>query len=250
MRPHSAPRALFAALDHFLFPAACLLCRTPRPPGHPLLVCRKCRARLTPVSGPTCLACRTRGRGSEGFAAGRRCAEPAHRDFQAWAAVQMIDPADELVHALKFRDRPELGLTLALLLLRRLRAAGAAEWDVVVPLPLHRARERARGYNQAAEIARPLAARLGARLVPRALGRVRSTDRQADLDYDARGRNVSGAFRAAAGRRRGELGDLIKGRRLLVVDDVATTGSTLQAALEALGGADPAATGAAVFALA
>lgn len=245
-----SPRALFAALDHFFFPAACLLCAAPRPAGHPLLVCRACRARLTPVSGSTCLVCRSAGRGSDGFSAGRRCDAAAHRDFHVWAAVQMIDPADELVHALKFRDRPELGATLALLVARRLRGAGAAGWDVVVPLPLHRFRERERGYNQAAEIARPLARRLGARTLPRALARIRATERQADLDYEARRRNVAGVFRAATGRRRGELGGALEGKRLLVVDDVTTTGQTLLAALEALRAANPARTGAAVFALA
>jgi ComF family protein len=250
MRPLQEVRGLLTALDHFFFPAVCLLCARERPPGHPLLVCRTCRARLTPVVGSTCLVCRARSRGAEGFAAGRRCDEVVHRPYHVWAAVQMIDPADELVHALKFRDRPELGRTLALLLARRLRSAGAAGWDVVVPLPLHRARERQRGYNQAGEIAGPLARRLGARLLPRALGRTRSTDRQADLDYEARSRNVSGAFRASAGRRQGELGGELRGRRILVVDDVTTTGHTLLSALEALQGADPATTAAAVFALA
>lgn len=251
-------RELLIDLNAFLFPSGCVACRKPLPPRRPFGICSDCRRRLLPITGPTCLLCRSDSRQAAGFTAGRTCRDPEHIPFQVHAAVQMIDPADRLVHALKFHDRPEVGAMLAVFIARRLKREGAAGWDLVMPMPLHRTRERARGYNQSAEIAARLALSLGARLETRALNRVRSTRPQADLDHDRRGGNVEGAFRAAvpprgAGdrplpERRG--GVMVSGRRCLLVDDVATTGHTLLEALEALQASAPGATGAAVFALA
>jgi ComF family protein len=173
--------------------------------------------------------------------AGRTCRDPDHLGYRAFAAVQMIDPADRLVHALKFHDRPEVGALMALFMAQRLRREDARRWDVLVPAPLHATRERARGYNQSAEIARRLSRSPGGRVLHGALERVRATRPQADLDHEARSANVAGAFRLVLPTR---------GLRCLLVDDVATTGHTLVAALEALKEGGPEATGAVVFALA
>ena len=222
-----------------------------------------CRRKLVPVTWPTCLLCRTQGRDRDGFAAGRGCGDPEHRRYRVHAAVQMVEPADWIVHALKFHDRPDVGPSMALLLARRLRLAGARDWDLLVPMPLHATRERARGYNQSVEIAGPLGRLLGIPLKDRILVRARFTRPQADLDHPERAGNVEGAFRLSSGRGRRVAsreapGDgirdrrsgSIEGLRCLVVDDVATTGHTLIQALDVLAGGGPAGMGAAVFALA
>jgi ComF family protein len=244
-------RALFRLLgdvDEFFFPADCYLCGQPLRRRRVLLVCRACRAAFTPVHGTACALCRTVERDRLGFAAGRDCRDPGHAGFRVHAAVQMVSPADRLVHALKFHDRPEVGATMALVMARRLAANRAREWHLVAPLPLHRTRERERGYNQGLVLAEPLARRLEAGLEPRLLTRVRATGRQADLDHAARGANVAGAFRLRD-RRRAAIAERLAGRRVLLVDDVATTGHTLVEALRAVAGAG-AETAAAVFALA
>jgi ComF family protein len=103
--------------------------------------------------------------------------------------------------------------------------------DVVVPVPLHASRERERGYNQATLLARETVRSLEARQVPTALGermleRRRATPPQVGLDGAQRRENVKGAFRAAS--------DAVFGRRVLLIDDVCTTGATLEACAVAL----------------
>lgn len=245
-------RSLFRLLgdvDTFFFPATCFLCGAALRRSRIVLVCRGCRATFAPVHDSACLLCRAAGREALGFTAGRECADPAHAAYRVHAAVQMIPPADRLVHALKFHDRPEMGATMALLMSRRLAANRSREWSLVTPLPLHRTRERERGYNQGLILAEPLARRLRAGLEPRLLTRARATGRQADLDYTARAANVAGAFRLRE-RRQAPRARQLAGRSVLVVDDVATTGHTLVAAIAAIleGGAESA--GAVVFALA
>lgn len=240
---HRDARALALALGAFFFPTSCLVCGDIRPARRPWPLCPGCRRRLVPVVGATCLLCRRDMRGAQGYAAGRHCQEPEHAHYRIWAAAQMVDPADHLVHALKFRDRPDAAPIMSRLIHRRLVLEGRREWDCVIPLPLHPLRERSRGYNQSAELARPLAQRLGIPLVTAGLERRRSTRPQADLDYTARAGNVSGAFRL------GHEGWPAR-RRVLLVDDVATTGHTLMEAMSVLNEAGPGALGAAVFALA
>jgi ComF family protein len=137
------------------------------------------------------------------------------------------------IHALKYGGRTPVAGPLAALLVERgtallpADAGGGPAFDGVVPVPLHPARLAERGFNQAELLAAPCAAAWGRPLLPQALGRVRPTQPQTELDADARRRNVAGAF---AVRRPAE----VAGRRLLLVDDVLTTGATVRAAARAL----------------
>ena len=129
---------------------------------------------------------------------------------------------------MKYEKRPDLARPLGDLLWRAVepRAAGMPD-ACVVPVPLHPRRLVERGYNHAALLARRLGGRLGAEVYPVALARTRETPRQATLDRRARLSNVAQAFRAA---RAGAL----RGRAVWLVDDVRTTGSTLDACRRAL----------------
>lgn len=136
-------------------------------------------------------------------------------------------PLREAIHRLKFQDRPDLARPLGELLRAHVRAdVGWAAHDLVVPVPLHPARLAERGYNQAALLARSVAQELGRPLCARGLRRVRGTRAQSTLDRDERHANLRGALAAEGAR--------VRGKAVLLVDDVVTTGSTLAACREAL----------------
>jgi ComF family protein len=140
------------------------------------------------------------------------------------AVFEYGGPVADAIQRLKYDGRSELGAALGSAM-----ADHAQHWvgnvDAVVPVPLHWRRRRSRGYDQAALLARPLAKSLGVPALLRGLRRVRNTPSQVDLPHAERQRNIAGAF--APWRLRGV-------GRVLLVDDVRTTGATLRAASDAL----------------
>jgi ComF family protein len=159
------------------------------------------------------------------------------RDFDGDAA-QTAD----LILKLKHADRTDLAGLMARWLSRSARPL-LEDADVVVPVPLHRWRLLRRRYNQAAEIARPLARGAGLAFLPDALERVRDTATQGGKSATGRRRNVAGAFAIRAA-----VLDQLTGRRVLLVDDVLTTGATAHACARALKAAGAAAVHVAVIA--
>jgi ComF family protein len=137
-------------------------------------------------------------------------------------------PLARLIQALKYEGALANGRVLGILLARAAldRAGCSASCDAIVPLPLHVDRLVERGYNQSFEIARFVAAELGVPCLPQSLRRVRHTQPQVGLPRGQRLANVQGAFEA-------QPQDVV-GRRLVLLDDVITTGSSVSAAAEAL----------------
>ncbi|MCB9127080.1 MAG: ComF family protein [Ardenticatenales bacterium] len=134
------------------------------------------------------------------------------------------EPLRRAIHALKYEHQPQLAQPLGTLLAQRWAVAGTAI-DVVGAVPLHEARRKERGYNQAELLADRLAAERGLAVAHHAVQRIRATPPQVGLDRAARQSNVDAAFRAAAS---------VVGQRWLLVDDVCTTGATLEATAKAL----------------
>jgi ComF family protein len=132
-------------------------------------------------------------------------------------------PVDHFIRALKFRGERIFARVLGELLAREHRSRGWALPACIVPMPLHVARLRERGFNQSLEIARFAAAALGARVESRALVRRIATREQSGLSLQARRNNVRGAFRVVQSLPHGP-----------IADDVVTTGSTAMAAIDAL----------------
>ena len=147
-------------------------------------------------------------------------AEPPAYEF-ARSAVLYGEPVAQLIQDFKFRKAIWLCEDLVDLLEGAVRAKlDFPAIDVVVPVPLHPIRERQRGYNQSALLAIALARRLNRRVDCRSLLRIHDTEHQARLSGDARKSNLKGAFSVKSP-------EWIRGRTILLVDDVMTTGSTL-----------------------
>ncbi|GJE61411.1 ComF family protein [Methylobacterium trifolii] len=144
-------------------------------------------------------------------------------------AVALYDEvARGLVHRLKYEDRLDLAGAMARMMLGSGREL-VAEADCVVAVPLHRWRLWRRRFNQAALLARPIARAAGLPFEARALARIRATRSQVGLSRAGRAENLQGAFRVPDTQRA-----RLQGRRVLLVDDVTTTGATANAAARAL----------------
>lgn len=200
-------------------------------------------SRITFLEDPCCDGCGSPWEFDPG--PGVRCAacEARPRAFgRARAACLYDETSRDLILKLKHGDRTDLADLMARWLSRAARPL-LEEADVVVPVPLHRWRLLRRRYNQAAEVARPLARVHGLPFLPDALERVRDTETQGGKSAVGRRRNVAGAF-AVPDRAR----DRLAGKRVLLIDDVLTTGATAHACARALKGAGAAAVDVAVIA--
>ena len=186
-------------------------------------------ARIHFLDGPVCDGCGAPFDYDQG--PGARCAACLARPwaFDAARAACLYDETSrDPILKLKHADRTDLAPLFARWL-SRAAAELLAEADAVAPVPLHPLRLLRRRYNQAAEIARPLARMAGAAYLPDALVRRRATESQGGKSGVGRRRNVAGAFHVPA-RRRARL----EGRRILLIDDVLTTGATAEGCARAL----------------
>lgn len=219
--------AIFGHLLNFMYPPRCAACgrRFGLDAGH--RVCPHCIGRTELLHDPLCAVC---GAPLDPVAAREtlcaRCTEspPAFAHARSIARYRPAAEDDRRsLPALIRRHKYGLDQSLEKALAEFLGPAlpySAAALDVVVPVPLHRRRLWWRGFNQAALLASSIAHRLGLPLVIGALVRRKATTPQTSKDHDERRRNVSRAFRV-------ERPDRIRGRRVLLVDDVMTTGATV-----------------------
>lgn len=223
--PHLLGRSLQwlqGALLDLLFPPVCVACRTPG-----AAVCAACAQAVEPIGATFCVCC---GRPQRFHV--RQCADCQLQGATALQGVRIAarytSPLREMIHAFKYEQQPELALPLA----RYLVALVQTEpWqsvfpsiDGVVPVPLYRERYQERGYNQAELLASAFCRSVQYPLYSAWLVRQRSTHSQVGLTAAERQQNVQDAFVAA---------NTVLGKRILLIDDVYTTGATMRACAQA-----------------
>lgn len=191
-----------------LLGSTCLLCQGASRDG---LLCADCTADLPTPPAATCPQC------AEQTTHGERCGaclkETPHFD-RTMAVFRYDFPVDRIIHALKYGHQ----LAVAKWLGQKIATRSESGASLIVPLPLHPERLRERGFNQSMEIARAAAGHLGLMIDHSSVFRNRATPPQADLPVKERRRNVRGAFECSAD---------MSGQHILLIDDVMTTGATL-----------------------
>lgn len=210
-----------------LFPPVCAGCR--RHVSQPGVLCGACWPKLRLLEKPWCPVMGTPFTHDmgEGFLSAEAIADPPPFE-RARAAVLYSGVARQMVQGLKYQDRTDLAPWMANWMVR----AGAeliAEADLVVPVPLHWRRFFRRQFNQSAELGRAVSKLSGVPFSPSAVKRVKLTRQQVGLERHEREENVRAAFRVPP-----DAEIEIAGRRVLVVDDVYTTGATVRAVAKAL----------------
>ena len=199
--------ALRSWVRNWALPERCVLCSTPG-----TTLCEPCREDLPGLHAARCPVCAHSSPRAE--VCGQCLAHPP-RFTRVNVAFSYGFPADALIRRLKYASDLALVAPLASALVQRV--ADEPRPDCIVPMPLSRQRQRDRGFNQSLELARVLAAPLGLPVARSVCRRIRDTPPQATLPLDRRRANIRGAFEC----------DDMEGARVAVVDDVLTSGATL-----------------------
>ncbi len=202
----------------FIYPAACLICQQSQTSRRTHLLCEKCLNEIASGALPNVEAMAD---AQGGLSSGTL--DEIHAGWPFDASMQQV------IHAFKYRRRPSLSKVLGEMLAQRLQNHLAHEISqaVLVPVPLHRRRGRERGFNQSMLLAQALAEIWKMKILPRALERIRFTQQQAKLTAAERRKNVEGAFAHTAKAN-------LRNHTIFLVDDVFTTGATMNACAAAL----------------
>jgi len=217
MNAQASWSALKDAVLNLVFPPHCVICGQP---GEWL--CQSCAASFAYVQPPVCALC---GRPLSNGHLCHRCSTRRSPLNEVRAATYFEGGARRAIHQFKYKGvrvlAPYLGSVMA-----QAWHQSPCPVSVIVPVPLHRQRLRQRGYNQSALLAQEVSRRIGLPVVEDCLRRVKQTRPQVGLGMAERRENVQGAF-ACTGQR-------LSGEHVLLVDDVCTTGATLEACAQAL----------------
>lgn len=213
-----------------LLPPACLLCGERLPAGTPAAeFCPACLAGVPQPAPARCPVCAVAHRT---LTPSLHHCESCLREPPPFTRVHAVGPyagtLQDAIQRFKYRGQTSLECPLGILLGQAVLLEGNSRPELVVPVPLYRDRLRARGYNQALQLARQVGRRLAVPVAPTLLRRVRDTAAQQGLNAVARKSNLRGAFVVTAA---------LTGQHLLLVDDVLTTGATARECARALRGA-------------
>ena len=209
------------SLLNWIYPPKCISCRTIFPPVHNVprpWICDNCKPLFAPVPDPICHLC-----GHPKISDETSClsCQNRHFYFESHRAAFVYDNVvRDLIHNIKFRNERQAAQGLG-----HLFAGIARDWDLngdyIIPVPLHPAKKRTRGFNQAAVLARPLWKAFGIPIAEDMIKRIKKTAPQSGLSVPGREQNLSDAFKF--NKRKYDIAN----KRILLIDDIFTSGATM-----------------------
>lgn len=210
----------FETLVDFIYPPECVLCHCPG-----AFVCDRCAKSVRTISAPYCPVC-----GCPGTTSSASCSHCARHPLESLDLIRSVakyedDTLRTLIHNFKYEFLPILGKSLAPWL-ATCYTINQMNAQIIVPVPLHKSRQKFRGYNQSAVLAEALASYINVPVDATTLLRIKKTKIQMTLNASDRRRNVASAFRCHS--------DALAGKSVMLIDDVCTTGATLDACASAL----------------
>ena len=226
----SVLREMFETAIVFLYPAKCRVCDDFLGVASMPYICADCWQDIQFLEPPWCDICGTPSVNGPCDA----CATSPPRYGQLRTVALYQTTLQQAIHLFKFEKKRVFAQPLVQLINTHIPSdCDITEYDFVLPIPIHKKRLRERGFNQATLLANGIAEAAGIHVLTNTLVRKRHTVAQSSLDRDARQQNIVGAFEVLEP-------DIIRGKRLLVIDDVFTTGATIREAVSELWTADPA----------
>lgn len=230
-------------LVDFVYPPVCQVCRKGFvTDDENIWLCNDCRSKLQPIPSPYCPICRNQMSDSA-----HKCKQCRREGYLSWQySLGIYDEIlSHLIKACKYSDKPGIARMLGRLLAEELRKFQHIDRiEIVCAVPMHRRKESKRGFNQTEVMAESVSEELGKEHVPGLLYQNRRNQDQIGLTVQQRYRNVRGVFSVADV-------DLVRGRSVLIIDDVTTSGATLNSVAHLLsdGGASMVAAATAAMAL-
>lgn len=211
LRPAIFAYRYFWQTVDWIFPPVCAGCGIQ---GE--VLCTACQSSIEKIEDRICDRCGYPGTFNAGECPGCNKHDPKYTKIRSCGNYK--GPLKEAIHSLKYQNNLALGFILSEMLEEKLRNEN---WiiDIIVPVPLSRGRQRERGYNQAALLAHPLAKRMGLQYDSGSLTRKKYTESQVHLTAEERSCNMADAFSIKS--------NFFKGKNILIIDDVITTGSTI-----------------------
>jgi len=206
-----------------VFPNRCIVCEDIINFGINKCVCNNCKDLFELITGPRCNKC------SRPIESGFICRDCANKKIyfeKNFSVFVYKDLIQDLIIRFKFRNHPAIGKGLAKIISENINQNWFLKKNIIIPVPIHKTRKRKRGFNQAEIIAKYLAKKFNLEIKSNGLKRIKNTKPQWMLDHDERENNLNNAFWADK--------NLIKNKNIILIDDIFTTGSTINKCAEVL----------------
>ncbi len=212
-------KEVFGKALSFLYPPKCYICGSIIDIGKPPWFCSECEESVRFILPPVCAKCGAHIDGEETYCVDCKNSDESNLKTN-YSFLLYEEPIRGIIHSFKYFNRKDYAEGLVDLALRKTALAITNHADIIIPVPLHSKRLKERGFNQAEELAFLFSERMGIQLLTNNLVRIRETQKQSMCTHDKRRENVKGAFVLKDGK-------VISGKAVMLVDDIYTTGSTL-----------------------